>query len=538
MPESVGGITEHERASSIGWLTRFLLGAMFLLGFLGRALPLLDPGRVFTQWATEDGYLTLTIARNLALGRGMTVSGGEVETNGTQPLATFVYALGFYAAGGDRWWGVLLAHVYQLVIFAVAAWLLWRLTRRVLAGSGLPGWVGPMAVAAWYAGGPLMGHAINGLETATYLAALLLSILIWHRWVLDGKPGITRPGPWVVGMCLGLAAWARIDAVLMILALTVWHGIYTLVSRRGALLTAFGESMVMGCTAAAVVSPWLISNKLRFDRFTPISGVAQSASATFGSNLPTVPAKLTEYATGVLLIPGSLENRVVVMACCWLFLAGVLVVTLASLRRMTAAARLFAGLGVMASVIYVGYYGLLFGAEHFVARYLAPLSIFLVLVTPLLLGGISLRLGRAGNLVPGFALVAAMIISAALYARAWRIGINNGHFQVVNWVQEHASEATWVGAVQTGTLGFFHERTRNLDGKVDPVSLGHLLNDTIPEYVADSNIEVLADWAGLSVWLKREPIATHFDLVVHDAERNLAVFVRKGHGLAAPAEIR
>ena len=43
------------------------------------------------QWPTEDGYLMLTIARNMALGNGMSTADGELPTNGTQPLATTIW---------------------------------------------------------------------------------------------------------------------------------------------------------------------------------------------------------------------------------------------------------------------------------------------------------------------------------------------------------------------------------------------------------------------------------------------------------------
>ena len=60
----------------------FLL-ALLAIGFISRVLPLLDQdGRVIRQFPTEDGYLMLTIARNMALGHGMSTAGGTIPTNG------------------------------------------------------------------------------------------------------------------------------------------------------------------------------------------------------------------------------------------------------------------------------------------------------------------------------------------------------------------------------------------------------------------------------------------------------------------------
>src|SRR5690606_36666241 len=80
--------------------SRRLFGLGLSLGIVLRLWPILAPGRLFQHWPTEDGYLTLTIARSIGSGLGMTVSDGTVATNGTQPLATSLYAIGFFLGGG------------------------------------------------------------------------------------------------------------------------------------------------------------------------------------------------------------------------------------------------------------------------------------------------------------------------------------------------------------------------------------------------------------------------------------------------------
>ena len=95
----------------------------------------------------------------------------------------------------------------------------------------------------------------------------------------------------------------------------------------------------------------------------------------------------------------------------------------------------------------------------------------------------------------------------------------------MEWVAENVDDEEWVGAVQTGTLGFFHDRTVNLDGKVNPAALEAREQDKIPEYVVRSDIAYVADWAGLAEW--EELLAPHFELIVHDEVRNLAVLRRR-----------
>jgi hypothetical protein len=68
---------------------------------VARLSPLFDPaGRLFWQFMSEDGYLMQTVARNMAIGLGMSTADGTMPTNGVQPLATFLFAALHALAGG------------------------------------------------------------------------------------------------------------------------------------------------------------------------------------------------------------------------------------------------------------------------------------------------------------------------------------------------------------------------------------------------------------------------------------------------------
>jgi hypothetical protein len=110
------------------------------------------------------------------------------------------------------------------------------------------------------------------------------------------------------------------------------------------------------------------------------------------------------------------------------------------------------------------------------------------------------------------------------------------HDQVVEWVLNNVPENEWVGAVQTGTVGFFHDRTINLDGKVNPEALQALLLRKIPEYVVSKRVAVIADWYGIDTWMSLSPIKENYRLVVADEEHNLSVLAR--NDWATPADFR
>ena len=130
-------------------------------------------------------------------------------------------------------------------------------------------------------------------------------------------------------------------------------------------------------------------------------------------------------------------------------------------------------------------------------------------------------------LAPVAALAAIFVVG--LNGRLYYNGMEHEHFQVVNWVEAHVPPQTWVGAPQTGTLGFFHDRTINLDGKVNPDALrARLAEGDVISYILRSKIEFLADWAGIAQWsqITKDGFNQQFKLLVLDRNANLAVFRR------------
>jgi hypothetical protein len=93
-----------------------------------------------------------------------------------------------------------------------------------------------------------------------------------------------------------------------------------------------------------------------------------------------------------------------------------------------------------------------------------------------------------------------------------------------------------VGAIQTGTLGYFHDRTINLDGKVNIHAYNALIGSRIADYVVDeTQIKYLADWIGMLDWRTMPRIDESFEVVVADYERNLGVLARKGTATSSTA---
>jgi hypothetical protein len=291
----------------------------------------------------------------------------------------------------------------------------------------------------------------------------------------------------------------------------------------------FLELAAAGTATAAVAAPWLLNNLLEFGHLMPISGQAESLRVELADHLHLVPVKLMEYLLVILPLPSEIEATAAMRAVATLAVLAAAGATLVVGRRWEGDRRVLLVVGGLYTLGLATFYGLTFGAGHFMSRYLFPASPFLTLLTVGALWAAAERLGadvrrRAAVVVPALLVLLALGLNLRLYVQ----GTEHGHFQVVDWVEAHVPDEVWVGAIQTGTLGFFHDRTINLDGKVNPEALAARTEKRIPRYVVERDIQYLADWHGISEWTELPALEDTFDLVVDDPERNLAVLRRHG----------
>ena len=508
-----------------------LCWAALAAGLLYRLHPLaMDGDRVARFFMTEDGYLMLTVARNLAIGNGMSVAAGEITTNGVQPLATLIFALPYLATGGDK-----VLSLYGVLAFSAAfsvagAIAVHRLARLVLAGTDAsPAW--PLLVATlWFCGPLLLFHTMNGLETGLYTALLVATALrfasLVSRWGLF--PVADRLS---LGLMLGLVFLARNDGAFFVTAILLVRFVQLRASGIG-FAAACAELLPIGAVSLMVAAPWLAYNHTLFGSVVPISGHSQSLGADFGHNVDIAFVKLFETMFPMLPVPAGLEGLPGLNLALGAATTVVLAIFLRRALQVPGPVRIVIAAYALYGAMIFGYYSLFFGAPHFLSRYLAPLAPLLITAAT----WVGLELARTAatsrwrRTMEGAGL-AAVGLSAALLVRLLLPGVHEqGHFQVVDWTERNVADRAWVGAVQTGTMGYWHDRTINLDGKVNPEALRVLRErGDVLDYVVESRIDYLADWVGIAGWLDRghARFDATFELVLADPERNLAVLRRR-----------
>jgi hypothetical protein len=496
----------------------------FVLGLVLRVIPLFDAnGRLFQQYPTEDGYLTLTIARNLGMGKGMTVSDGTVATNGTQPLVTFVWAGAFAVVGGDRALGVGLVLVLEIVIAGFTSLMIAALVRELFGRDPFTKALSWLGAGLWFASPVALPHTMNCLETGAYAA-----VIAWVLFAFVKRSA--KPGPWswrdvlVMGCSLGVAFLVRNDAVFLCAAVALAH----LWIRNGASFQRrFVELAGMGALALVLATPWLAYN-LSFGHLVPISGRAEAEAVGFAENLRSVPAVMAESIGLFVLIPQDLEERLPVVVGATLCVAFVAFRLVRALRKSDSTVLHRAGIVALCySSILCVYYGLFFGAGWFLNRYLFPITPLTAVLWAAFIGSaLRARLPVVRPALVGALAVCTLFVLGHGY-RGHVKGSRHQHIQVVEWVNANVAPHQWVGAIQSGKLGFFHARTLNLDGKVSPQALAARKADRIPDYVNEKKVDFLVDWAGIASWA-RLPGFKSFELIVNDPVENLAMLRRRG----------
>ncbi len=522
-------------APKLSWLTF----SLFLVGLIAKVAPFANQGgRLFRQFPTEDGYLMLTIARNLALGHGMSTADGTMPTNGTQPLATFLWALCAFVVGSDKGATIVAVLVVELAIATATAYGIYRTALGVLAPTPAARSCAMLAAAAWFASMSVIIHSMNCLESGLYVLVLVLVLLQVFR------PRTSRANPdlrhWVaLGVTLGVAFWARNDAVLVCASIAVVHLGWGLPYAPPRVAQRFAELAVAGSLVVFIAAPWLLFNYTQFGHIMPISGQSEAMDVRFGMNVRAVIPATFAYATMFLPIPSGYINQSWALVAGGAALVGYVGVTWRSARESdyepTRKAWLLAAVMTLAFSLF---YGLFFGAPHFMSRYFLALSPLYAIAWGAIARALAQRMHERSKALFFVAAVALVALAAGANLRTYLRGTSHPHFEVADWVRKHVPDSAWVGSPQSGTIGYFHDRTINFDGKVNPYALEARLQGRISQYVVDSEVGYVADWAwtagtvaipppGLVLTMADPIIAGAFAVAHADLERNVGVLKRR-----------
>ncbi|MFT3835876.1 MAG: glycosyltransferase 87 family protein [Myxococcaceae bacterium] len=408
----------------------------------------------------DDTYLSLTVAQNLAAGRGPLY--GEGFTNGFQPLWVYLLVPAFWASSDPMVplrAGLMLGALFDTASLVV---LLWWLSRRGLSVEACA-----IAGAAWAASPWLILTANNGLETSMALF-----------FVVAAFACLDRVRPAVLGLLLGLAVFSRVDLALLAAVL----GLVMLLRRQLRQL-----AIAAGVAVAVNLPSWVYLGHYT-GRLFPISGTAVRHYALwFARGWVSFFGQVASLASFELVTRGAQVLIAVAVA------VGALLVLRRreGLRELSTATLDLRPAWAFAGVLLLAYVFWIPGFWYF-HRYLVPC---LVPLFPLLGSASELALAKVRRRGVVAAVAVLLLAVGATRSPSGNLfvdeGAGRGYLAVARWANQYFPKGTVVGSAQSGALGYAARDLTivNLDGVVDFLALHSLTRKTMGEYLQRRHVQ-------------------------------------------------
>jgi len=442
--------------------------ALVALGTLARVAYVMTAPMVDVVYrSTDDSYYYFNVARNLALGQGLTFDGMNI-TNGFHPLwmLCILPIYGLFAAEPN------LALRVTFTLVAILAGTTFWVAHRALARFAGP-------VAATFAGSllaaPILLNALlNGLETG-------LLILILFAIIAALAPGdLLSLGAGLsenvgLGVLLGLAFLARLDSaflILGILGLIVYRWLRGVDGpvRPGTVVRKFSQ---VGGASALLAVPYLAWNVQRFGHAVPISGELKTSFPEVTFTLGRLSSPHTAF--GAILLGVSSAGLL------WLC-------SRREVRGLGLLVALWAGCAMhfANSLLFMHWAGHWW---HF-ASYL-PLTLVVVAM-------VLDRMWRGpgwGRAVAVVALLLAFMFGVGV-DRAMRGDHHRVLYEAAEWAREYLPAEATVGMTDSGIFGYFYgRRTVNLDGVINGYEYQAALRDgRLKAYLDRCGVTHIADY--------------------------------------------
>jgi hypothetical protein len=451
----------------------------------------------------EDTFFHMGVARNLAMGKGITID-GHTPTSGAQP-GNLLYAVAHVLGGFDKYRALRWARAIDVIASLLAAYLIFRLTRLIFASLGPDqaialAW---LSSTLWVVSFQVFRTNLNGYETV-FSASAMIGATELYLWRWRG----TRPlllYDCLLGIVLGVTILCRVDMGL----LAVCFALVFLFLSRERLSQRILSVVVWSLGAGLLTAPWWIYVYRLDGTFMPISGKASAFQMTIHGYWHSAWMTLLHTCRAILEIPlisvytpYSFGESTAIIAVWLLLYAAVALVVARQTRLRRAWPRIdlkpFTAL-VAFGVVLMSYYILAQGSWWFMRRYVHsiraafyPWSGFVLVV---LCHGIARKLnGRWSSL---FFIKCSLGLLTFVSAIQWLVTYNetksNAFVPSVSYLQEHFAGRK-IGAFQSGTLGYFLDRVVNLDGKNNVAAFRAVKDHQVIHYMLEENIEVVSDW--------------------------------------------
>lgn len=455
-----------------------------VIGVVGLGLRLafaLLPLRWHLLLLEDDAWMVTVIARNWALGRGITAD-GLTPTTGFQPLYPLTFgALPYLVAPNALDFGFTANLVICALLNALAMWPLWSLARRF----GGPA-AGLIAVTIFSLNPLFIRTGVNGMETSLGLLLLLGTLALFYRLDLRRTRNVV-----LLALITVMAVLTRVDAglafgaIVLTILLRAWR-------ERGAnTAPPLAKTVLYIVLTLGLLAPYFIYNKQVSGSFGPASGTALAFMQSYDGNF-----NLTNGVRGL-----ALNSAVSLYALGrWPSLLLLVVLAIAAGVVWLLGKRLLLALPLL---IYLPvpplYYGYLLqqARDRYFVGFSAVLLVLLAWAGAEVLRRWPTR--RATWLVGGGVLL-VLVINAGRGYELYRGYLTDADqtqpisYRAALWIRDNLPADAIIGAKNSGIYQYYSGHTiLNIDGKLNSAILPAMEQRRLLAYLRDQGVTYLVD---------------------------------------------
>jgi len=457
----------------------------------------LDVETLIDKFLGEDHFYYLTLARNIALGKGVTFD-GLAATNGFHPLYPFMLVPLFKFTYADISMPVHLALTMLSLFNVLTAIFVFKIVE--ILGSRK---AGLLAALLWLFNPYVISLMLTGVEGALYAFFISASIFWYLRIRLRNQ--YTLKNMLILGVLIGITFLCRTDAIFLFVAVLLDLG-YKLLRQSGLSVNSLSRTAIYCFAALAVASPWLIWNLANFGTIMQTSG--QSIAYMMHQRYLFERGSYLSFSFVVGLACGvmGLIDLVLQFATGHALLS-VLVLGLVGGVALSQVARQsgnrlkdwkignlnFALLFVIFLVAYYALWQWTTQPWYFMSMVLVA-TLYIGLATDFL--GRNINVGKYISPNKALTLIFVFIAMVFVFRGAMLYDSHTPNialYQSAVWIKENIPEDQRIGAFEAGILGYYSGKTViNLDGVMNNNAAQAFRNNKLLEYIEQEDIAYIA----------------------------------------------
>lgn len=468
---------------------------------------------------TEDGYYMLTVAWNIAAGKGFTYNLG-IRTTGVQPLAALVYSFPAFIVqnfGGNKYDFARAVIILSALLQVIYALLIYWVSISISSNPHKPLYFLISVCVVLLNFKVLLNFAI-GLETGLYLILLALFFLYCLKYK-QIQPGIKHL--LALGLISGLLLLCRLDSAIILFTFYV----LLLLTQR----IRFRQLVMITIIAVLIYLPWQIyvleitGNILQSSARSQIAFLGYYdmnyiIEQFFTSIIHTLTPFL--YTGNILLwlmFPLGIPYIILMLMVYRKYKSTIIDNQALSLLQLISSSFL------VLSIVFFFFSD----APYFYFRYLAYIMVVSLPVIVILFTELLKKQRAQFIIICLIVLLFAFSIQSYLYFHSGKSALAITMRQT--YVLENFSGDVRIGAFQTGALGYYVDNVINLDGKMNDNALDSYKSKSLEKYIDSIKIEVLIDWKEIFIeMLDRQYLEENWRIYSEDiVDGRTICYVRK-----------